>query len=87
MLWCRAMQQNLWLKKRRQNNATALHEANFAKLARVVPCLAVMDAKDRVIINGRNRLELHVVEVSKYTITFIIKCWIIKITNSYEAFI
>lgn len=90
------MQQYFWIKKRRPANATALHESNFVKLARVVPCLAAMDIKDRVIIKGGSRLELQVLEISKYTITFSLILqqpthaeWLpqlaMKIRNYYDA--
>ena len=59
-----------FIKKRPRQNATALHEANFAKLARVVPGLR--DLQGHVFINGPNdsQLELKILETSKYTKTF-----------------
>lgn len=85
-----------WIKKRLRRNATTLHEANFGKLARVVPCLAAMDVQDRVILNDGHRLELQVLEVSKYTLTFSLTLkqamdqqWLphlqMKIRNYYDA--
>ncbi len=59
-----------FIKKIPRKNATALHEANFAKLARVVPGLR--DLQGHVFINGPNnsQLELKILETSKYTKTF-----------------
>lgn len=77
-------------------NATALHEANFAKLMRVVPCLKNLQLKDRVLIHGDSRLELEVIEISKYTKTISLRLqqvpqqsWLnhlhLKIRNYYDA--
>lgn len=90
------MQQKPWLNKQRQYNATALHEANFAKLARVVPCLGELEIRDRVFAQADSRLELQVLEVSKYTKTFSLclkqaphQIWLphlqMKIRNYYDA--
>ena len=89
------------IKKRPRHNATALHEANFAKLARVVPGLR--DIQGHVFISGpkNSKLELKILETSKYTKTFSlhlnynrekqnhIQPWLsnlqIKIRNYYDA--
>jgi uncharacterized protein YqiB (DUF1249 family) len=56
--------------KRQRRNSTALHEANFAKLARVVPGLR--DLQGHVFLSGPSdsQLELKILETSKYTKTF-----------------
>lgn len=61
---------NISIIKRQRRNATALHEANFAKLARVVPGLR--DLQGHISICGPNdtQLELKILETSKYTKTF-----------------
>jgi len=61
------------VKKRQLRNATALHEANFAKLAQVVPCLAELSVEDKVLIDGDARLEVEVLEISKYTKTITLR--------------
>ena len=60
---------NISIIKRQRRNATALHEANFAKLARVVPCLR--DLQGHIFLSGPNKsqLELNILETSKYTKT------------------
>jgi uncharacterized protein YqiB (DUF1249 family) len=91
----------IFIKKRRRHNTTALHEANFAKLARVVPRLR--DLQGHVSVSGPNdsRLELNILETSKYTKTFSLHLnhnitkqnaaqpWLsdlqIKIRNYYDA--
>ncbi len=59
-----------FIKKRPRHNATALHEANFAKLARIIPGLR--DLQGHIIVSGPNdsQLELRILETSKYTKTF-----------------
>lgn len=57
------------IKKRRLRNATRLHEANFIKLAQVVPCLTDLRVRDRVLIEGDACLELEYLETSRYTRT------------------
>lgn len=87
---------NTLLKKHPLRNATALHEANFAKLAQVVPCLGNLQVSDRVLTQGDLRLELEVVEVSKYTKTISLRlqqapqqAWLtqlqMKVRNYYDA--
>lgn len=89
------------IKKGQRHNATALHEANFAKLAHVVPGLR--DLEGHVFISGSNdsRIELRILETSKYTKTFSLHLnhniskrnatqpWLsdlqIKIRNYYDA--
>lgn len=91
----------IFIKKRRRHNTTALHEANFAKLARVIPGLR--DLQGHVFISGPNnsQLELRILETSKYTKTFSLHLnynkekqnlsqpWLsnlqIKIRNYYDA--
>jgi len=59
-----------FIKKRTRRNATALHEANFAKLARIIPGLR--DFQGHVFVSGPkdSQLELRILETSKYTKTF-----------------
>jgi hypothetical protein len=84
------------IKRRRQRNSTALHEANFAKLDRVVPNLR--DLQGHICVSGPNgsKLELQVHETSKYTKTFslhlkqetahpLLSSLQIKIRNYYDA--
>ena len=61
---------NISIIKRQLRNATALHEANFAKLARVIPGLR--DLQGHIFLSGPNesKLELRILETSKYTKTF-----------------
>jgi uncharacterized protein YqiB (DUF1249 family) len=61
---------NIPIIKRQLRNATALHEANFAKLARVVPGLR--DLQGHIFLSGpkNTRLELRILETSKFTKTF-----------------
>ena len=61
---------NISIIKRQRRNATALHEANFAKLARVIP--GIRDLQGHVFVGGPNdsRLELKILDTSKYTKTF-----------------
>ena len=92
---------NISIIKRQLRNATALHEANFAKMARVVPGLR--DLQGHVFLSGPNdsQLELRILETSKYTKTFslhlnhnctkksITQPWVsdlqLKIRNYYDA--
>ena len=73
-----------------------LHEANFAKLAQVVPGLR--DLQEPVCVRGpdNTRLELRILEISKYTKTFSLvlkqgpdQPWLptlqMKIRNYYDA--
>jgi hypothetical protein len=92
---------NISIIKRQLRNTTALHEANFAKLARVVPGLR--DLQGHVFLSGPNNslLELTILETSKYTKTFslylnhnnteksIAQPWVsnlqLKVRNYYDA--
>jgi hypothetical protein len=89
------------IRKRPRENSTALHEANFAKLARVVPGLR--DLRGHVSVSGplHSQLVLRILETSKYTTTFslhlnqnissvsTIQPWLsnleLKIRNYYDA--
>ena len=90
------MAQQFLLPRRRQRNATSLHEANFKKLARVVPNLHTVE--DALCVGGLNntRLTLRILESSKYTKTFSLQLqqcrsqsWLpelhMKIRNYYDA--
>lgn len=61
------------IKKRQLKNSTVLHEANFAKLARVFPDLRYLQGK----ITGKgpddSRFEVQLLENSKYTNTISLK--------------
>ena len=82
--------------KRKRKNATALHEANFKKLARVVPDLH--ELKTSTTVQGKHgaRLCLQILEISKYTKTFSLTLehaneqpWLpnlhLKVRNYYDA--
>lgn len=84
------------IKKRQRHNATPLHEANFAKLARIVPGLH--NLQDHACVHGPNnsQLEIRVLETSKYTKTFslhlsqdrtqpLLSTLQMKIRNYYDA--
>ena len=84
------------LKTRRRRNATALHEANFAKLAKVVPALETLEEPEKVLTQEDARLELRLLEVSRYTKTFTLTLkhsvdqqWLtqlqLKVRNYYDA--
>ena len=88
--------QTLKARLRKRRNATALHEANFAKLSRVIPCLNDLSVSDRIIILGDARLELEILETSKYTRTISLRLlqppqqsWLahlqMKIRSYYDA--
>ena len=65
------MTQPLLIPKRRVlKNATTLHEANFKKLARVVPNLHMIKKSTTVHGQDGTQLSLHILEISKYTKTF-----------------
>jgi len=87
-------------RKRRRppntDNVTALHEANFAKLAKVVPCLNEINGETRALHWKNSRLTVRCLEHSKYTRTFLLSlqhvnghAWLgnidIKIRNYYDA--
>ncbi len=84
------------IAKRKRHNITALHEANFRKLARVIP--ALLELEIATIVKNANgmQLSLHILETSKYTKTFSLHLqhsveqpWLpglhMKIRNYYDA--
>lgn len=84
------------IAKRKRHNATTLHEANFKKLARVVPDLFELETAITVQGSHNTQLSLHVLEISKYTKTFSLhlhhsteQTWLpglhMKIRNYYDA--
>jgi uncharacterized protein YqiB (DUF1249 family) len=58
------------IRKRRQENSTALHETNFAKLSMVVPGLRKIRRPQCLRGHGNSLLELEILEKSRYTTTF-----------------
>lgn len=90
------MSQQILTRKRTLKNTTNLHEANFKKLARVVPGLR--DLEKSICARGQDgtRLNLEILEISKYTKTFSLQLahdadhpWLpglhMKIRNYYDA--
>ncbi len=84
------------IAKRKRYNATALHEANFRKLARVIPVLLELEIATIVKNTNGMQLSLHILETSKYTKTFSLhlqhsaeQTWLpglhMKIRNYYDA--
>jgi len=84
------------LKKRLLKNSTAVHEANFAKLARVIPDLDAIEQHATIAGPNGTRLELQLLESSKFTRTFSLRLWQapgqqwlpplhLKIRNYYDA--
>jgi len=84
------------IAKRKRYNITTLHEANFRKLARVVP--ALLELETAVTVQNANgmQLSLRILETSKYTKTFSLhlqhsveQLWLpglhMKIRNYYDA--
>jgi uncharacterized protein YqiB (DUF1249 family) len=82
--------------RRKRHNTTALHEANFKKLARVVPDLHVLKTATQVQGSHGAQLSLQILEISKYTKTFSLHLhhateqpWLpglqLKIRNYYDA--
>jgi len=84
------------IAKRKRYNITTLHEANFRKLARVVP--ALLELETAVTVHNANgmQLSLRILETSKYTKTFSLHLqhsveqpWLpslhMKIRNYYDA--
>lgn len=84
------------IKKKQLRNSTSLHEANFAKLSRVIPGLRGLTGK----ISGRGPnntlVEIQILDNSKYTNTISLKvkqdsvhallpALHIKIRNYYDA--
>jgi hypothetical protein len=90
------MSQQFFIPKRVPKNATNLHEANFRKLARVVPDLHVIENSISVQGQGGTKLSLHILEITAYTKTFAFHLqqnadqpWLpgmhMKIRNYYDA--
>ena len=90
------MSQQIVIPKRARKNATNLHEANFKKLARVVPGLQNLEKSICVQGQDGTRLDLDVLEISKYTKTFSLRLihdtdqpWLpglhMKIRNYYDV--
>jgi len=84
------------IARRKRHNATTLHEANFKKLARVVPDLFELETGTTVQGARGTQLSLHILEISKYTKTFSLHQqrsvehpWLpglqLKIRNYYDA--
>ncbi|NOX75734.1 MAG: DUF1249 domain-containing protein [Gammaproteobacteria bacterium] len=84
------------LKKRLLKNSTAVHEANFAKLARVIPDFNNIEKTVSIPGPHNTRLELQLLETSKFTRTFSLRLWQapeqhwlpplhLKIRNYYDA--
>ena len=84
------------IAKRKRHNATSLHEANFKKLARVVPDLCELETTITARGAQGAQLSLRVLEISKYTKTFSLQLqhsteqpWLpglqMKIRNYYDA--
>ncbi len=84
------------IAKRKRHNATALHEANFRKLARVVPVLLTLETTTTAQDTNGMQLSLRILETSKYTKTFSLHLehatgqpWLpglhMKIRNYYDA--
>lgn len=90
------MSQAILIPRRTLKNATRLHEANFKKLAHVVPGLRDLGKSIRVRGDDGTRLNLDILESSKYTKTFCLQLihnteqpWLLslnmKIRNYYDA--
>ena len=90
------MTQQIIAPKRILKNATTLHEANFKKLARVIPSLTTLEKSVCVYGHDDTRLQLDILEISKYTKTFSLQLihdidhpWLpglhMKIRNYYDA--
>lgn len=90
------MSQQLVIPRRTLKNATNLHEANFKKLARVVPSLRNLETSIYVRGQGDTHLSLDILEISKYTKTFSLRLihdtkqpWLpglhMKIRNYYDV--
>lgn len=58
------------IRKRRLENATALHETNFTKLARVIPGLRQIHGPRSLRGLGNTLMELEILEKSRFTTTF-----------------
>jgi len=85
-----------FIAKRKRHNATLLHEANFRKLARVIPDLSGLETATTVQNANGMQLSLHILETSKYTKTLSLHLqhpveqpWLpdlhMKIRNYYDA--
>lgn len=61
-------------RRRRLNNSTAVHEANYAKLQRVMPHIHTLegDLWYSTESNG-HQVEIHILEKTKYTTAFSLK--------------
>jgi uncharacterized protein YqiB (DUF1249 family) len=57
------------IRKRNLRNSTRLHESNFAKLTQVIPGLVHLPSAVRLQANKDQRLEVEVLEKSRYTTT------------------
>lgn len=90
------MSQQIIIPRRTLKNTTNLHEANFKKLSRVVPGLHELEKSIRAHGQDGTRLNLHILEISKYTKTFALQLihgtdqpWLpslnMKIRNYYDA--
>jgi uncharacterized protein YqiB (DUF1249 family) len=84
------------IAKRKRHNTTVLHEANFKKLARVVPDLFELETTITMQGSHGTQLSLHILEINKYTKTFSLHLrhaneqpWLpglqLKIRNYYDA--
>lgn len=84
------------ITKRKRHNSTMLHEANFKKLARVVPDLSELETGTTAQGAHGTQLSLHILEISKFTKTFSLHLqhaaehpWLpglqLKIRNYYDA--
>lgn len=89
-------QSDMLIKKRQPKNSTALHEANFEKLARVFPGLRDVQGKISGRGPGSSIVEIQILENSKYTNTIsltlnlstahnLLPTLQLKIRNYYDA--
>lgn len=90
------MNQPPLIRQRRHHNTTTLHEANFRKLNRIVPNLRELENTLSVHSPGDTRLELQILEISRFTKTIALRLqhsptqpWLpslqMKIRNYYDA--
>jgi len=90
------MTQQILTPKRTFKNATNLHEANFKKLARVIPDLHSLEKSICAHDQHGTRMALTILEISKYTKTFSLQLihetdqpWLpglhMKIRNYYDV--
>jgi uncharacterized protein YqiB (DUF1249 family) len=84
------------IRQRRRHNATTLHETNFRKLNHIVPGLRELEETLCVHGTGNIRLELQMLENSRFTKTIALRLqhpptqpWLpslhMKIRNYYDA--